>query len=120
MFVGVLRISLQLFGVSSLKGKRSTVRKIIDRTRAKFNVSVAEVADNDVHRKATIGVCAIGNDAGHVDSMLCSVVSFIEHIGVAPVASVETEVIPMGGPLQGGGELDYHFPADHDPTEDTW
>jgi len=96
MFVGVCRISLHLRGVASLKGKRQIVRKIVDRTRAKFNCAVAEVSENDVHRRAVIGVSVVTNSSSHADSMLGNICGFVEGIGVAPVASIETEVIRMG------------------------
>jgi uncharacterized protein YlxP (DUF503 family) len=108
MFVGVCRISLHLPGNESLKGKRSVVRKLIERTRAKFNAAVAEVADNDNKRRAVIGLSVVGNSAAHVDSMLGKIGGFIERMAVAPIASRETEVIPMGGDI-GSAEL---APAD--------
>jgi uncharacterized protein len=101
MFVGICRISLDLSGNSSLKGKRKILRRIIDRTRAKFNCAVAEVADNDSHRNAVIGIAVVGNTSSHVDSMLGNISRFVESTGVAPVASIGTEVIPMGSrPLE--------------------
>lgn len=96
MFVGVCRLSFHLHGNGSLKGKRKVMRSIIDRTRAKFNVSVAEVADNDSHRRGVVGIAVVGNDAGHVDSSMAHITRFIEHMGLAPISSIETEVIPLG------------------------
>jgi len=99
MFVGVCRIIVHLRGNESLKGKRSVVRRVVERTRAKFNAAVAEVADNDSHQRAVIGAAVVGNSTSHVDSMLANVASFMESISEAPVASVETEIIPMGDEL---------------------
>ncbi len=96
MFVGVLRISLYLHGNGSLKGKRSMVRRIVERTRAKFNASVAEVADNDVLQRAVIGITVVGNSTSHVDSMISRIGGFVEGLGVAPVTSIQTEIIPLG------------------------
>lgn len=93
MFVGVCRLTFHLHGVSSLKGKRQIMRRIIERTRAKFNVSTAEVSDNDMHKRGVVGVCVIGNDRAHVDEMMANVIRFIDRLGVAPVSGVETEVI---------------------------
>jgi len=104
MFVGVCRLVLHLRGNGSLKGKRKILRSIIDRVRSKFHVSVAEVGDNDALKRAVIGVAVIGNESPHVDSMLAKVVSFVEHLGLAPLASVETEVIPLGDDLGMGDE----------------
>ena len=104
MFVGVCRVAMHLPGNASLKGKRGIVRKVVERTRAKFNAAVAEVADNDNKRRAVIGLAVVGNSAAHVDSMLGKIGGFIERMAVAPIASRETEVIPLGGDI-GTGEL---------------
>jgi uncharacterized protein len=110
MFVGVCRLSFHLHGNGSLKGKRKVMRSIIDRTRAKFNVSVAEVADNDSHRRGVVGIAVIGNDAGHVDSSMANITRFIEHLGLAPVSSIETEVIPLGGDIGAMDEMSATWP----------
>lgn len=99
MFVGVCRLTFHLHGVSSLKGKRQIMRRIIERTRGKFNVSAAEVSDNDVHRRGVVGFCAVANDRAHVDAVLSSVIRFADRLGVAPISAIETEVIPMKGDI---------------------
>jgi uncharacterized protein len=96
MIVGIARISLQLIGVGSLKGKRRVVRSVVDRARAKFNAAVAEVEDNDSLRRAVIGVTVLGNNGGHVDSMLQRVCGFVERTGLAPISAIETETIAFG------------------------
>ena len=80
-------------------GKRKIIRSVIERTRAKFNASVAEVADNDLHQRAVMGATVVGNNASHVDAMLGNIGRFVENLGVAPVTTVETEVIPLGGEI---------------------
>lgn len=99
MFVGVCRVTLHLHGIASLKGKRSIVKRVVERTKAKFNAAVAEVGENDALQRAVIGAAVVGNSAAHVDSMLGHVGSFIEHLGLAAVVSRETEVIPLGGDI---------------------
>jgi uncharacterized protein YlxP (DUF503 family) len=79
MCVGVLRIELLLRGNTSLKGKRQILRSIKDRTRRKFNVSIAEVDHNDLWQRAALGVCCASNDRKHANSMLSEVVKFIEY-----------------------------------------
>ena len=70
MVVGVLRLTLYIHGASSLKDKRQVLRKVTDRLRSRFNVSVAEVGDNDVWQKAVIGICAVANDHSFVNEVL--------------------------------------------------
>ena len=48
MFVGVLRLTFHVPHARSLKDKRSVVRSFRDRVRARFDVSIAEVAAQDL------------------------------------------------------------------------
>ena len=70
MVVGVLRLTLVVPGARSLKEKRHVVRKITDRVRARYNVSIAEVAENDVWQRAVLGVSAVANDHSFVNEVL--------------------------------------------------
>ncbi len=70
MVVGILRLTLYIHGASSLKDKRQVLRKVVDRLRSRFNVSVAEVGDNDVWQRAVVGICAVANDKSFVNEVL--------------------------------------------------
>jgi uncharacterized protein YlxP (DUF503 family) len=70
MVVGILRLTLYIHGAASLKDKRQVVRKVVDRLRSRFNVSVAEVGDNDIWQRAVIGICAVSNDHSFVNEVL--------------------------------------------------
>ena len=70
MVVGVLRLTLRIEGAASLKDKRQVVRKVVDRLRSRFNVSVAEVGDNDLWQRARIGISAVANDHSFVNEVL--------------------------------------------------
>jgi len=48
--------------VHSLKEKRRIVKCLIDRVHAKFKVSIAEVEENDLWQRGTIGVAMVSND----------------------------------------------------------
>jgi uncharacterized protein len=70
MVVGILRLTLYVPGASSLKDKRQVLRKVVNRLRARFNVSVAEVGDNDIWQRAVVGIAAIANDHSFVNEVL--------------------------------------------------
>jgi len=70
MVVGILRLTLYIHGASSLKDKRQVLRKVVDRLRSRFNVSVAEVGDNDIWQRAVVGICAVANDKSFVNEVL--------------------------------------------------
>ena len=96
MTVGVALVAFRLHEIHSLKEKRKIVKSLIEKSRNRFNVAVAEVADQDVHQKAAIGVAVIGNDGRVLNSLLDRVIDFMESLGEADLVSSEIELIPMG------------------------
>jgi uncharacterized protein len=96
MVVGVCQISLSLPGVSSLKAKRSIVRKVLDRTANRFNVAVAEVGQLDSHERSTLGFAVVSNDRRHANSMLDSIAEFVEGSADAVVLNRSTELLSLG------------------------
>ena len=63
MFVGVCSVQLRLYGVESLKDKRSVVRRVIRRTQDRFRIAMNEVGHLDDLERSEIGIAVIGNDA---------------------------------------------------------
>jgi uncharacterized protein len=97
MTVGVARLGLYLEGTTSIKEKRSVVRSLTQRLRDKFNVAVAEVADLDDMRAATIAIVCVSNSAPHADEMLQTAIAFVEaRVEMGVLAEIETELIPYG------------------------
>ncbi|MDI3388332.1 DUF503 domain-containing protein [Streptomyces sp. B-S-A8] len=70
MYVGTLSFDLLLGDVRSLKEKRSVVRPIVAELHRKFAVSVAEVGEQDLYRRAEIGVAMVSGDTGHLSDVL--------------------------------------------------
>lgn len=66
LVVGVLEARLRVRESHSLKEKRRIVRSIKDRVRARFNVSVAEVDDQDLWQSIVLGFAAVGSDSEYV------------------------------------------------------
>jgi len=77
MNVGVCKIRLRLPENLSLKGKRQVLKSITTQVGNKFNVSVAEVDDQDLWQLATIGICYVSNNKRHTNQVLSKVVDFI-------------------------------------------
>ncbi len=92
MVVGVLRLTLVVHGARSLKEKRHVVRKITGRVRGRYNVSIAEVAENDVWQRAVLGLTTVANDRSFVNEVLDKVVRDVEMLGVADLVSREMEI----------------------------
>ena len=57
-----LKITLRASWVHSLKEKRMVVKSIVQRLKNKFNVSVGEVDEQDIHQIIVIGISAVCGD----------------------------------------------------------
>ena len=90
MHVGVCKVTLRLPENQTLKGKRRVVNSLSSRLRNKFNVSVAEVEDNEAWQIATLGITCVSNSSRHTDEVLQNVLTFIEG------GSDDAEVIAAG------------------------
>ena len=96
MHVGVCRIRFRLPENSSLKGKRRVLKSITSRVASKFNISVAEVDDNDVWQLATLGICCVSNNKRHTNEVLSKVMDFIiEGRFEVEILDYEIEILPV-------------------------
>ena len=80
MHIGACRITLYLPDSHSLKDKRQVSRSLTARIRNKFNVAVAEDADNELWQRLTLLVCSASNEGSHANEMLSQVVDFVEEV----------------------------------------
>ena len=78
MHVATCVITLQLYGVTSLKEKRRILKPILTRLPRHFNVAVAEIDNNDTWQTAVIGIATIGKDSGYLHGLLERSVTWIE------------------------------------------
>jgi uncharacterized protein YlxP (DUF503 family) len=93
MFVCVSRIELHLPNGASLKGKRQILKSLKDRIQHRYNVSIAEVEDQDLWQKAVLGVACVGNEQFHVRQMVEQVIRMIQSTPAVEVLHCDTEVM---------------------------
>ena len=94
MHIGVCHVSLRLPENQSLKGKRRVTQSIVSRVRTRFNVSIAEVGDNDLWQRLTLGISCVSNDGRHANEMLSKVVQYIEETtGDVELLDYEVEMV---------------------------
>jgi uncharacterized protein YlxP (DUF503 family) len=92
--VSVCQIQLRLPENHSLKGKRQVIKSIVTRLQNKFNVSVAEIDDQDLWQLATLGIACVSNHRRHADEILANVVRFvIQNYPDVEVLSSEIETL---------------------------
>lgn len=93
MHVGLLRVTLHIPAAHSLKDRRAVVRRAVERTRARFNVSVAEVGDSNHWQRAQIAVTAVSGDKALLEELLSKCTSTIANAGDAMVTRRELELL---------------------------
>jgi uncharacterized protein len=72
------------------------VKSLIEKSRNRFNVAIAEVEDQDLHQLATLGIAVVGNDGRLLNSVLDRVVNFMDSLALADLIGHEIELIPLG------------------------
>ncbi len=92
MFVGVCTIELHLPDSGSLKTKRQSLRSLKDRIRNKFNVSIAEVDDNDLWQKARLAVAAVSNDKTHLNQTMDHVLNMVQAVPEVDLLDYHIEI----------------------------
>jgi hypothetical protein len=98
MTVGLCRVRLHLPENQSLKDKRQVVKSLINRIHNRFNVSVAEVDEQDRWQMASIGISCVSTSGQHAHQVLSTVVGFIRKERLdAELVDYEIEIIQALG-----------------------
>jgi uncharacterized protein YlxP (DUF503 family) len=97
MTVGIARLTLFLPEAHSLKEKRMVLRRVKDRAQQKFNLSIAEVGENDLWQRAVLGIAVVGNGRRFVESALDEIIRFVRD--EAEVSNAEREIQTFGDVL---------------------
>ena len=79
MNVGVCKVRLRIPENQSLKGKRRVIKSLCQKVRNRYDVSIAEVGDNDSWQIATLGVACVSGSVRHADEVIDNVVAYIEN-----------------------------------------
>lgn len=92
MVVGVVKLNIFAPWVHSLKEKRMVVKSLMAKVKNKFNVSIAEVEDQDVHQSIVIAYAFIAGNTAQADSTSDNVLNFIEVCTEGEIIKVEKEI----------------------------
>ena len=96
MVIGTLTVRLLVRESRTLKDKRQVMRGVLDRVRAGFNVSAAEVETHDDVKVATLGFAAVGFETAAVQHVLNQIAEALRR---HPVAEY------LGGTVSVGSEV---------------
>jgi hypothetical protein len=93
MIIGLLQARLSLPGARSLKDKRQVIKSMKDRARQRINVSVAEVAYQDVWQSAALAFVTVAAEHVVVDQRLSEVQELLRSDPRAVLVDVHTEIL---------------------------
>ena len=78
MVIGILLVGISIPGANSLKDKRRVVKSIKDKLRDGFNVSVADIGNQDLWRSADLAIAVVSGDSSYANGVLSRVQDMIE------------------------------------------
>jgi len=93
MKILVMKVTLRASWSHSLKEKRMVVKSIIQKLKNKFNISVAEVAEQDIHQTIVVGIAGICGTSSQLDSTMEHIITFIEDNTDAEIINIQNESI---------------------------
>jgi len=93
MFIGSATFYLSIDWAASLKDKRRCMKSIMDKMKNKFNISVAEVDENDNRSIGVIGFACVSNSIIHAEKTIDTVLKFVQTNTEADVYNIEIEIL---------------------------
>ncbi len=92
MIVGLLTLDLHIHESHSLKEKRFVVKSLIDRIKNKFNVSVAEVA-NDLWQRSIIGIACVSNETVMINKVFDQIKNLVISVHSVELINANMELL---------------------------
>ena len=85
------KLTFYIAQAHSLKDKRMVARSLIDKTRQRFNASVAEIGTLDTPQTLTIGIAVVSGDTAHAQNSRDGIIRYMEEHAAAELTEVEIE-----------------------------
>jgi len=92
VFIGCLQVELLIPESASLKSKRMVLNSVKQRLRNKFNVSVAEVDNNDLWQRTTLAVAMVANKRQFLNQALDQILNFIDDQSQSEIIDHQIEI----------------------------
>lgn len=78
MIVGIITLELRIPMAQSLKDKRRVIKSLIDKSKNKFNIAVAEVGNKELWKDAELGLVTIAGDKRYLEKVINKIIKYIE------------------------------------------
>ena len=93
MKIATMVFRLRAPWVHSLKEKRMIVKSLVAKLRNRYNVSAAEIDEQDTHQIIVIGVAAIVPHNAFADSLMEDISQFVEENTEVEIIDEEREIL---------------------------
>lgn len=93
MRIVTLELTLRANWVHSLKEKRMIIKSLLAKLKNEFNVSVAEIDQQDTHQLLCIGIAAIAHNNAQADSIIENILQFLECNTQAELTDIIREIL---------------------------
>lgn len=93
LYIGVLQFTLEIPYAETLKDKRNVIKSLKDRLRRSFNVSIAEIEDQDSCTIATLGAVVAGSEIAHLNSTMDHLLNELQEWRDGTLADHQLEII---------------------------
>lgn len=93
MIIGTAKVYLYANWVHSLKEKRMIVKSIIAKVKHRYNVSIAEVENQDYHKSIVIGIACVSNTSRQANTVIQNVVAYIEGNTEALIEKIDIDIV---------------------------
>ena len=91
MYTASAKLSFHIPQANSLKDKRQVCRSLIDKTKRRYNVSIAEVDMQDVHQRLCIGIAVVSGENSHAEKSLDGIIRYMEEHSNADLYDIEIQ-----------------------------
>ena len=95
MYVGNLLVDIFLPSANSLKTKRKVIQSLIAQLKNRYNISVAEVDNQDLWQKSSLGISCINSDYRNLQSILGKIINHIHTKNDIEVISEKNEIYTL-------------------------
>jgi uncharacterized protein len=93
MLVGLYQIELFIPESGSLKSKRFVLKSLKDKIRSKFNVSVAEVDENERWQRAVLGIAMVCNERKFIDQVMNQIFNLVSEETEVEITNQQLEIL---------------------------
>lgn len=96
MIVGICKLDIHILSAPcNLKEKRRIVKKIKDKIKSLFEVSIAEIGNHELWHRTTLGIACVSNEKKIDEEIIYKIKHYIEKQAEVEIIESFTEFIPF-------------------------